>query len=75
MQTPTPRILLAIGFLITSLFVATAVAGAFSSDQPHFERTWERTDLPIAQGEVDRKHGPTLLWDRRFPGTDGQFTR
>jgi uncharacterized protein YkwD len=58
MQIHTPRILLAIGFLISSLFAVSAVAGAFSSDQPHFERTWERTDLPVAQGNVDR----TWMW-------------
>ena len=33
-------------------------AGAHSFGEPHFERTWARTDLPVSQDRVDR----TWMW-------------
>ncbi|CAN5636441.1 hypothetical protein BH23CHL2_BH23CHL2_32020 [soil metagenome] len=53
--------------LLTPLFAGTvAAAGAPSGPgNQHFNRTWQRTDLPVADLIVDR----TWIW-----GPDGQVT-
>jgi hypothetical protein len=50
------RVALILGLLVGTFPVLSA--GAYSIDEPIFERTWARTDLPVAQGRVDR----TWMW-------------
>jgi hypothetical protein len=50
------RAALVVGLLIGTLPVFSA--NAYPIEEPIFDRTWARTDLPVAQGRVDR----TWMW-------------
>ena len=52
------RILLAAGLMIAAFPLSTEPASAHSLGSQAFERTWARTDLPVAQGQVNR----TWMW-------------
>lgn len=49
---------LSIGFVASGSILSLADRELFVSDDPNFRRVWERTDKPVADGEVSR----TWIW-------------